>query len=419
MTNDLLTVEECAVCDGGRLFVAPTSARDLVALEGSVHGGPNMLPAEHDVLPALAAALLDAGTLKRSKAAIREALAARGITIGFAASGDRTYFSGQCFPEDLEALLAALCECLSGAAFPEGEVANVKALSLGSLAEEKSDTRAQAERALAAHLYDPTHVNYARPVQDEERSVRLATRTDLLEFKKGLGVGGLVIAIAGDVTSASARAAVEKTFGKLGKGTTSVPVKHSNTKLPTAGESVISIADKANVDVLLGVALPLTMYDERYHAMKVLVEMLGGGFTSHLMQTIRERDGLTYGVYARLAGLESGADGSFKIWASFSPGRYAESVAKLREEVARFFARGLTPTALTLSKERMAGLYLVSLSTTQNLASALHSVGVQGRELAYLTAYPDLIRAVSIADLKRAAAMIPLDKLSLVAAGTL
>ena len=74
-------------------MVAPTSARDLVVVEGSVYGGPNMLPSEQAVLPALAASLLDAGTAKKHKDKLREALAAKGISLSFGAAGDRTFFS--------------------------------------------------------------------------------------------------------------------------------------------------------------------------------------------------------------------------------------------------------------------------------------------------------------------------------------
>jgi zinc protease len=418
MKNNMLPVQEFETL-GGRLFVAPTGAHDLVAVEGSILGGPNMLPVESDVLPMLAAALLDAGTATKNKQDIRNALAARGITLGFASLGDRTFFSGRCFPEDLSMLLATISECLTGAIFPESEIKNIKALSLGALAEEKSDTRAQAERALAAVLYDPTHVNYVRPIQDEEKSITAARRHDLMRFRSTLGRGGLIIAITGDIVVAEARKAVEKAFAKLGLGIAIAPVKHPNKKTPTANKKLITIADKATVDVLLGLSLPITTNHELYHPMKVLVDMLGGGFTSHLMQTIRERDGLTYGVYARLAGLDSNTDGYLKIWASFAPSHYLTSVEKLRQELEIFFAKGITPAALLQTQERIAGSYLVSLATTQSMATALHIIGTHGWDLSYLTEYPNLIRQVSLADLKKAAELIPLTKLSLAAAGTI
>lgn len=418
MKNEHLPAQEFSILDGGRLFIAPTHARDVVAVEGSVLGGPNMLPIEFDIVPGLAAELLDAGTAKKNKSVIREALAARGISLSFSSSGDRTTFSGRCFPEDLPTLLATISECLREAHFPESEVKNAKARALGVLAEEKSDTRAQAERAFSALLYDPRHVNYVRPIADMEKSVPAVRRAQLQNFRKMLGKGGFVLAITGDVEVASVRAAVGKAFRTIGAGTTVAPIKQTNKKNPAAAEKLIPIADKANIDVLLGASLPLTVHDRLYHPMKVLTEMLGGGFASHLMQTIRERDGLTYGVYARLSGFDAGATGSFKIWATFSPDRYAESVAKLRSEVNSFFSRGLTEEALLRKKEEIIGSYFVALSTTQNLANTLHMIGMLGFDLSYLTEYPAIIRAVTLADITNASNLIPHGRLSLAASGS-
>lgn len=418
MKNEFHPAQEFQMLEGGRLFVAPTHIHDVVVVKGSVLGGRNMLPKTLDIVPALTADLLDAGTAKKKKHAIRDALAGKGISLSFSSSGDRTEFSGQCFPEDLPLLLSTITECLGGAIFPEAEVKNAKALALGNLAEAKSNTRALAGYALSTLLYDTDHVNYARPIELQEKSVASVRRAHLQDFRKKLGKKGLVLAIVGDTTVTTARNAVEKAFGKLSAGTMAVPVKQSNKKIQKENEKLIPIADKANIDVLLGVALPLTIKHELYHPMLVLIDMLGGGVTSHLMQTIRERDGLTYGVYASLGGLDAGVDGYLKIWATFSPNAYTDSVKKLRQEIEIFFSKGLTEEALTKRKEEMTGSYLVALSTTQNLAHSLHTIGANGFELSYLTEYPNVIRAVSLSDIINAAELIPRDKLSLAASGT-
>src|SRR3989344_2055934 len=215
MNNEHTHAQELQILGGGRLFIAPTHARDVVVVEGSILGGPNMLPIELDIVPGFVAELLDAGTAKKNKSVIREALATRGISLSFSSSGDRTTFSGRCFPEDLSVLLSIISECLRDAHFPESEIKSAKARALGVLAEEKSDTRAQAERAFSALLYDTRHVNFVRHIQDMEKSVGTIRRSHLQNFRKMLGRGGLVLAVAGDVDVASARTAVEKAFRSL------------------------------------------------------------------------------------------------------------------------------------------------------------------------------------------------------------
>lgn len=409
---------EQTLFENGRLLFAPMKTKDIVAVEGSVLGGANMLPKASDVIPSLAAALFDAGTIKKKKAAFREALALRGITLSFAAGGDRTYFSGQCFPEDMSFLLSTIAECLGQAVFPEAELKTTKTHAQGALAEQKTDTHALAARALNRMLYDATHPNFPRTIRENELSVTKARRTDLKSFQKMIGRSGLVLALSGDIDATSLPGVVAKAFKKLSEGTSTASKKELNTKISRGEEVRIPIRDKANIDVLLGASLPLTKKHELFHPALLLTDMLGGGFAAHLMQTVRERDGLTYRTYARLGGLSDGSDGYFEAYASFTPSRYEESVAKLRTEIKNFFTTGITEDALARKKDEVAGSYAVGLSTTRGLASALHSLAVDGRDLSYLTEYPTVIRAVPLAEVHSAADLIPFSKLSLAAAGT-
>jgi zinc protease len=402
----------------GKLFVAPTSTKDVATLEGSVFGGPNHLTNDFNIIPGLSASLLDAGTKKKKKEVIREALAGRGISLSFSADGDRTTFSGECLPEDLPFLLSTVAECLGEASFPEAEVKAEKVRTLGNIAEAKTDTATQASIALMRALYDPSHVNFSRTLEEREATIHNLDRRSLLEFKSQLGRNGLVLAVTGDVQPLVVKKAAEKAFGMLPEHGLSAVPKNENKKVAVASEKIISIPDKATIDVFLGAALPLHKLDPLYHPAYILTEMLGGGFVSHLMQTLRERDGLTYGIYARLSGLDDGADGYLRIRATFSPDTYTRSIETLHKEVKHFFSKGITEDTLQKKKEEIAGSYLVGLSTTRGLARTIHQIAIDGRDLSYLSEYPMIIRSASLAAVHTAADLIPSKKLSLAASGT-
>ena len=418
MTKQAYGTETYSIAGGGELLVARTTAKDVVSLEGSVFGGTNHVPRHWDVVPGLSAQLLDAGTRKKDKDVVRGSLANRGISLSFNSVGDRTYFSGQCLPEDLSFLLSVIVECLGESSFPDREVESAKSRALGMIAEMKTDTTVQAGIALVRALYDAEHVNFSHTLEEEESSICKTNRTRLMDFRRRLGRDGLVLAIAGDIHAQSVRVAAEKAFSKLPERGLTTVAKPANKKSSASSEKYLPIADKANVDVLLGAALPLRKHDPLFHPASLLIDMLGGGFASHLMQTIRERDGLTYGIYAALRGFENGADGYMRIWATFSPEMFAKSVKALRKEMQHFFAYGITETALARKKEEVTGSYLVGLSTTRGLARTLHQLAIDGRDLSYLAKYPDYIRAVSLAEVRKAANLVPLDKLAFVASGT-
>ncbi|MDB5195249.1 MAG: Zinc protease [Parcubacteria group bacterium] len=405
--------------DGARIFAARTGVKDLVYIEGSVHGGWNMLPRRQGELSVLAAELLDAGTKGKSKDQIRESLASRGASLSFSSGDERTYFRGSCLPEDISRLISVLVECLGEASFPLGEVKTAKNRIHGELVEERNDTRVQAAIALSRLMYDPKHHNYEETTNERIADLKKTERPGLIAFKKMLGYGGLVLAIVGDIDAEAALILAEKAFKKLPGGTKEAPSKTPNTRAQEGQITLVPITDKANIDVFIGASIPLTYNDPLYLPFILLTEMLGGrGFTSHLMATVRERDGLTYGVNSRPTGFTGGADGAFQVWATFSPAKYDESVAVLRKEIDFFFKNGITEMALAARKEEMTGLYAVGLSTSRGLAATLHQIGRRHRDLSYIDDYLTLLQAVTLDELHKAASLIPLKNLSLAAAGT-
>jgi zinc protease len=403
-----------------RLFAARTSAKDMVVIEGSVLGGWNMLPQELQMVPRLATALLDAGTTKKTKEAIRSSLTARGASISFSPGLDRTYFSASCLPEDTDFVLKLIAECLKDALFPASELALQKKLTLAYLEEAKTDTHALASQELSRLLFDKTHVNYADTIPNSTKRVEHTTRAHTQSFKKLIGIGGLIIAITGDVTPSEVISKAERAFSILPKGTQAASTKHANSKKPHAAVSEIPVSDKANIDVYMGAHVPITYDSPEYLPFVVMASMLGGKglFTGHLMRTIRERDGFTYGIYAHPTGFTGLADGSFRIMASFSPKDYKRAVEATKKEIQVFLSTGITEEMLTQKKTEMVGKYAMNLATSAGLAGALHGIGVEGKPLSYIDEYPSLISHISVEEVVAAAQLVPWKELSIAAAGT-
>lgn len=406
--------------DGMRLFATRTGVKDFVSIEGSVYGGHYLLPPDLQMVPRLAAGLLDADTKRHDKETLRNLLAARGVTLSFSTGADRTYFTATCFPKDVRFICDTIAECLSEAQFKKGEVENERTRTLGELEELKAQTNPQAASAFSRLVFDPTHVNYDEPLARTIELVKRASRTDLAAFQRRLGKGGLILAIAGDIDPQKVLRDAARAFTKLPEGTRELPPKPVNRKAPEPQAKLIPIPDKANIDTFLGVPVALTYGHGLYLPFLVLTSMLGSGglYSGHLMRTIRERDGLTYGIRATAYGFSEGADGALRVWATFSPQSFDHAVAQTRKEIAWFFKNGITQDALRTEQDHAVGGYAVGLSTSRGIASMLHKIGREGKPLSHIDEYPSLIRAVTLDDLRAAAALIPLDKLSLAAAGT-
>jgi zinc protease len=407
------------VHDGMRIFATHTKAKDVVSIEGSILGGWSMLPSSKSEVPGLAADLFDAGTSKKSKDQIREALASRGATISYSVGKNRTFFSVSCLPEDISFVLKLVVECLSESNFPVAEIKKSKERALADLEEEKNQTGPIAAAALSRLIYDSSHPNYTESLAARKKKIESVTQKDLLTFKKMLGKNGLILAITGDISEAIVTKEAKNIFGKLPKSS-AIPVKSvTNKKIQKGLTELIHVKDKANIDVYMGISVPFTYDDPRYIPFIVMSEMLGGrGFTSHLMQTIRERDGLTYGVYAYAVGFGEKTDGYFQVWATFSPAKFSESVRALKKEIEIFLTKRITTENLELRKIEMSGKYVVGLSTSRALANTLQKIGIEEKSITYLDEYLEILKKVTIDDIKNAAKLISVKNLSLAAAGS-
>lgn len=404
---------------GARVMVAHTGAKDVVSIEGSVLGGPNHFSIEKLEAGSLLAELLDAGTSTRTKADVREALSDRGATVTFRGAGDRTWFSASCFPEDLSFVITLIMECLAQAEFPAAEIKAARARLSGELAERRTDTSAQAADALTRILYARGHVNFIPSSTELQKSLDAATRADVLSMRRRFGTAGMIIAVAGDVKPKTVFDTAAKALRLLPEQGVHPTSKQKQSERKTA-EAFIHIPDKANIDVFFGRTLDITVHDDTYLPHVIAASLLGGRglSTGHLMRTIRERDGLTYGIYAGLQGLEDGSDGYFRIWATFSPSTFAQAVQQVRKEINVFLKSGLTEEALADKKVELVGRYLFSLSTTRGMAAMLHAIAREERPLSYLIDFPEDLRSVSLADVRAAAVWYDPAHLSLAAAGT-
>jgi len=406
--------------DSMRFFAARTGVKDIVSIEGSVHGGWYLLPTELHLSPRIAAGLMDADTKRQDKETLRNALAARGASLSFSVGADRTYFHASCLPEDIRFICELITECLSEATFRKPEIDNERTRVLSELDESKTQTNEQASQAFTRLVFDPNHVNYADPLEQDIKRVKESTQSHLRTYQKMLGKGGLVFAITGDIVPEKALRDADRAFSKLPAGTHELAPKTRNTKKAEPLKKLITIPDKANIDTFIGVPVALTRDHELYLPFLILTNMLGSGglFMGHLMRTIRERDGLTYGIRASAYGFSEGGDGALRIWATFSPQTFDHAVAMTKKEIGNFFAKGITSDALRMEQDHSVGGYALGLSTSRGLASMLHKIGREGKALSYIDEFPNLIRGITIDDLKSVASLILLDKLSLAAAGT-
>ena len=130
-----------------------------------------------------------------------------------------------------------------------------------------------------------------------------------------------------------------------------------------------------------------------YHGGVVASALLGGGFTSRLMEAIRVNRGLSYGVRSRFA--TSGAGGLFFISTFTKVETTAEIVEVALDETARFCEGGPTAEELERMQSYLCGLYPLSLETHDQLAEKLSDLALFDLPDEEVSGFRGKIRAVT------------------------
>jgi zinc protease len=146
--------------------------------------------------------------------------------------------------------------------------------------------------------------------------------------------------------------------------------------------------------MILGQATGLRYRDPDALALRVGTAVLGHGFTGRLMGTVRDKEGLTYNISAAVTE-DSIADGAWDISASFAPSLLEKGIASTHRELDKWWQAGITDAELSARKQGILGGYLVGLSTTGGLASAILTAVQRGYDASWLDGYPEAIKALT------------------------
>ncbi len=380
-----------------RLLVLPTATRDVISFRASFLTAPD-LGTSDDVALGLVGDVLDKGTTSRDRHAFADALDGRGATLSFYSDSLRIGVAGRALRADLPDVLALAAEALREPLLDADEIRKAADRTVAAIRRSRESTGQQAGGTMARRLVPPDHPNYIYTPEDEEARTAAITPDDVRDaWRRHVGSDGFLLAVVGDADPGAIAATVADRFG--GWAAHGLEARFAPDAAPTApGRVDVPIADRTSLDVRLAHAVALRRDSPDFLAAYAAVYALGGNFSSRLMQTIRDEQGLTYGIGAALGGVAVEHDGGFGVSVTLSQESLERGIVAVREEVERFVAEGVPAEALAGVQTTLAGLHVVAMATTGGLAARLLVNAERGFDVGYLDRYPDLVRAITPAE---------------------
>ncbi|MDQ7041294.1 MAG: pitrilysin family protein [Rhodothermus sp.] len=377
-----------------RLYVLPVPVEQVVTLRGSLRTWPDFAAGE-TLVQRLVVAMLDRGTRRRDRFELARLLEDRGAHLSFTSKGSRVEFAGRMLRRHLADVLPLLAEQLREPRFDPGEFEKARLHVQAQLQQQLEQTSTRARIALSQRLYPSAHPNYRRdPAAELERLASLTLEDVQAYHAAHFGANELVLVLVGNVQPEVAEPLVRAAFADWAPHRVT-PCFAAEAAPQPPDRVTIQVPDRQNLDVLMGHAVALRRQHPDYIPLYVGTYVLGGNFSARLMATVRDEQGLTYGIHAALEGISTEHDGHFEIEVTLSQDRLEQGLKATLEQVQRFVDEGVTEEELAEKKESLTGLFQTGLSTTSGLATALLINIERGFGPGYLDRYPEEIRAVT------------------------
>jgi zinc protease len=414
-------IKESEPVKGLRLLTMKTGVKDVVTIRGSILGGDIYSPQANRMIADLTAAMLDKGTRNKSKFEIADRLETVGASISFSSGQQHVRFSLKCLKYDIPLVLGLLAEQLREPSFNKEDLKTLKARIIGNLNRDKENTGKQAGGKFLRHLYPKGHPNYSYPIDEKIKMINKIDRASLYNFHKTYyGLGNMTMVAVGDVEGDYLNTEIAEVFRGWKSSPLSKWVNNREAKEVSSKTDYVTIKDKTSADIYIGLPIGIDRNHEDYHPLMVGTYILGGNFSARLMQTVRDAQGLTYGISSFVGGVNNGNDGYWAIWSTFAPQLVQTGYEAATEQLKKWVEEGITKNELKAKKSTITGSYKVGLATTRGLAAQILTNAERGRDNEYLDNFPNLINALTVEQINSAIKKyVDPNKLVFVAAGSL
>lgn len=265
-----------------------------------------------------------------------------------------TCFHGRVLDTHLEQLTDVLCDMFFNSTFNEADVGSERGVIL-----EEIDMYADTPEDLATERLSSAvfkGFSLARPILGKKSTLQKMTGSNLKEYMRAhYCPDAIVIAISGSYTLSDI-ARLEERFSVMEK------IVHPNFTKAEYTPS-FTVKRKSLEQNHLNIAFPgVSATDNSRFTLQLLSDILGGGMSSRLFQTVRETRGLCYSVFTY--GSSYMDTGLFSIYTALGCETEQEAMKVIVEEIKRFKDYGVTPSELQRAREQVKANVLMSLEST-------------------------------------------------------
>lgn len=372
----------------------------FVALELRFRGGGTLdLPGKRGATN-LMVGLLEEGTGDMDARDFAQATEELAAQFGYRAYDESIALSAKFLTENSEEAVALFRKSVVEPRFDQVSIDRVREQVLAGIRSDAKDPDRIASAKFDALAFGDHP--YGSSMDGTAESVNGLTRNDIVAAHQGaLALDRVYVSAVGDITAGELGVLLDKLL--MGLPETGAEFAGPAEFQLSGGQTVVDFATPQSVAIFGHEGI--TRDDPDFFAAFVLNTIMGGAsFDNRLMEEVREKRGLTYGIGTYLISMDQ-AELYLGSVASAND-RVAQAIDVVRDEWARMASEGPTGEELEAAQTYLTGAYPLRFSGNAEIADILVGMQIEGLGIDYIPGRNDQVLAVTLEDIKRVAARL-------------
>ncbi len=378
----LRAYEERELPNGLKLVLINDVSLPYVSFSLTLKTGSNVDPKEFPGLSHFVAELLETGTAKKNATQIASELSMLASDFETSVSNDFSFLSSSCLSEDAEPLLEIFHDIITQASFANQEIERQRKDLIANAIKAEDNPESFTEKAWAEYLYGDHP--YSHTAMGKISSLQKISKKQIIQhYLKFYRPNNASLIIVGKYTPELIQKA-EALFGAWQARDLSPIVYPATDKIEGLKTLIVDKKGLVQAQIRIG-NFGIKRSNEDFLNLRIANTILGGAFSSRLVDRVRKELGLTYSISS---GFDAKADrGPFEI-STFTK---VTSVGKTIEEtlavLKKFHNQGVTPEEVEMAKGYLKGIFPTAIETAEKFAHNLILLKLYGIEDTYLSQY--------------------------------
>jgi len=398
-----LQVKRFHLPNGLKVLLVERHDLPIVAINLLIKAGSKEEPPDKAGLASLTAQMLSHGTSSMNAEEISEEFEFVGASFSAKTEYDYTLLSLYTLKKDIKITFNLFKDMVMSPTFPAEEFNKKKAILISSLQKRNEEPGYVAIKTLRKVLFKDHP--YGRLVDGTPESMEKIRRDDLKDFhNRFYRPERSILVVAGDINKKELKdllEGLEEWKPTFSLKPSALSLQPSTLSLKPDLQPIIIDRELTQANILFGL-LGISRKDPDYYTATVLNYILGGGgFSSRLVQKIRDEMGLAYDVSSYFTVNEE--PGLFVIELQTKNEQAKTAIEVIKKEIERLLRDGVTDEELEDAKAYLTGSLVRRLDTTKKIADFLTFAEFFELGDDYITKYPELIRQITKDDIIKTA----------------